>query len=60
MSVRTAKSGKSAADQKPVRGAAGGLLFLKSTSTKKHRATRKKNRVKRPSWEHAARGARFK
>lgn len=59
MSVRTGKRGKSSYDQKPVRGAAGGLLFLKKISSgssrkKKGRATPK------PGWEHTARGARYK
>ena len=70
MSVRTSKRGKSSHEQKPVGAAAGGLLFMGTLHPKPTRGAAggllflrspkaaAKHRLKRPVFEHIARGAR--
>lgn len=69
MSVRGSKRGKSSHEQKPVGGAAGGLLFFKAVKGSGTRTVRgaaggtmtvgsskTKHKLKRPSFEHSVRG----
>lgn len=70
MSVRGAKNGKTSHEQKPVRGAAGGKLFLKAVKGQtpvrgaaggllflKARGSGK-TKLRRPTFEHSARSGR--
>lgn len=69
MSVKGSKRGKSSHEQKPVGGAAGGLLFIKAIKGQtpvrgaaggllflKSKTSASKHKLKRPSFEHRARG----